>query len=1024
MPFQEISILPTELFTTTSSVVVVSDAAGNILWANPAFMTRFGYSPDQLQRMDPPPFFSPEHHQEFSALMQKAAAGCSPDPFVIPITHSDSTVSQVHWTTLRLPDPSQGFFVAALGIAIEKSATPMDLGASEKQFRMLFDDSNISMTLIGEDMTILLMNKEFEKVTGYAKSQLEGKMPWTKFITDPEDLARMKEFHRLRRISPGLAPEVYNARIMNRTGEIRDVMMRVTMVPGTSQSLVTLYDMTERNLSEETLRESEEKYRTLVENMQDTLYRSDLQGNLTFVTPSGARLLGYESAAEMIGLNIAQSLYQVPAEREKLLKTLQTDGKVTGYEAVLKRKDGRPVSVVTNSQFLYDKTGKVIGVEGVLADITERKQSEKKLRENEERLRGITKNIPGAICQFLAMPSGEWLINYASERLTELFQLPANLETLFPDAMSFMHEEDREGFIASLRKAQKTVSTWDFEGRFLLSSGNSIWFHGLATPTPRDDGLVFDGLLLNITDRKQAEEALRKSEQLFRGFVENASDLIFGSDREGVLTYLSPNWQLLMGEPAYSAVGRLFTSYVHPEDASICRDVFNRILQTGNPAESLDFRAFHRDGSIRWFSIKASWQSDENGRIIGFMGIARDITERKHFEEVHRKLERQLFQSQKMDAIGQLAGGLAHDFNNILTGIQGNAVLMQMQFGPEHPHYLRLARIEEQVKRGANLTRQLLGFARGGKYEVKTICLNDLIRKIAPIFFEPRKEIEPEYQLEESVFPVEADPGQIEQVLLNLLINAGQAMPKGGGLRIQTTNLTLFTADTAHLEIKPGDYVRVAISDTGIGMTGETLKRVFEPFFTTKSRDGGTGLGLASAYGIIRNHGGAISVYSEFGYGSTFNMFLPSSAKKKLEEHLTPESPLFTGNESILLVEDEPAVLEATMELLTGLGYTVIKASSGQEAISIFQDRLATIDLVILDMILPGMSGAHVFQQLRSLNPEVKVILSSGYGLQGQVRNVMESGCRRFIQKPYCFSELSAAVYEVLHDPPPPAEST
>ncbi|PKN32474.1 MAG: oxidoreductase, partial [Deltaproteobacteria bacterium HGW-Deltaproteobacteria-19] len=311
-------------------------------------------------------------------------------------------------------------------------------------------------------------------------------------------------------------------------------------------------------------------------------------------------------------------------------------------------------------------------------------------------------------------------------------------------------------------------------------------------------------------------------------------------------------------------------------------------------------------------------------------------------------------------------------------------------------------------------TRQLLGFAREGKYEVRTLAVNDLVRKSAQFFIETRKEIDADFQLQEDVHPVEADAGQIEQVLLNLYINAGHAMPKGGYLHIQTSNVVLREEDARAFETKPGSYVRISISDTGVGMDRETLKRIFEPFFTTRAQEGGTGLGLASAYGIVRNHGGLINAYSEPGRGSTFNIYLPSSVEKVEEERQEPAQGLLAGSGGILLVDDEPMILEPAAQMLRMLGYTVYQAASGQDAVTLYFENRDRIDLVVLDMILPGMSGSQVLEMLMGINPEVRVILSSGYSLQGEVQKVMEAGCRGFIQKPYSMREMSVIIHQAL----------
>jgi signal transduction histidine kinase/CheY-like chemotaxis protein len=395
-----------------------------------------------------------------------------------------------------------------------------------------------------------------------------------------------------------------------------------------------------------------------------------------------------------------------------------------------------------------------------------------------------------------------------------------------------------------------------------------------------------------------------------------------------------------------------------------------------------------------------------------------EIDIRKKAEDDRLKLEIQLSHSQKMDAIGQLAGGVAHDFNNILAGIQGNASLLMLEFSPDHPHYKRLNRIEEQVKQGANLTKQLLGFAREGKYELRILSINDIIRKSARFFIETRKEIEASFQLQEDIYPVEADTGQMEQVLLNIFINAGHAMPGGGHLHIQTSGVVLQGKEAKGFEIKPGNYVKISITDTGTGMDEKPLRRIFEPFFTTKSEEGGSGLGLASAYGIIRNHGGAINAYSEHGRGSTFNIYLPASEKNIAYEKYKPhEENLYTGTGSILLVDDEPSIVDITGQLLVKLGYTVYRAENAQEAISIYREKKDSIDLVILDMILRGISGTQVLKTLKEINPDIRVILSSGYDLQGEVQKVMEMGCLAFIQKPYNFSDLSNIIDKALKAP-------
>ncbi len=393
---------------------------------------------------------------------------------------------------------------------------------------------------------------------------------------------------------------------------------------------------------------------------------------------------------------------------------------------------------------------------------------------------------------------------------------------------------------------------------------------------------------------------------------------------------------------------------------------------------------------------------------------ARFITERRKATEERKRLEQQLAYSQRMDAIGQLAGGIAHDINNILMGIQGNASLMLMHCPSGDPCHDGLIQIEEHVKRGANLTRQLLGFARGGKYEVKTLSINALIRKSAQLFLETRKEIQAVFNLPDDVCPVDVDEGQIEQVFLNIFINAWHAMPHGGTLTIETANNTFTDPEASAFEIPPGRYVRVSISDTGTGMDKKTLNRIFEPFYTTRAANGGTGLGLASAYGIVRNHGGAITAQSEPGKGAQFIIYLPSSVKpiERIEER--KKTNLDQGHGGILIVDDERLAREPAARFLTMMGYSVSTAGSGDEALRLYENSHGGIDLVILDMIMPGMSGTEVLKQLKERDPRIRVLISSGYGFQGEVQLAMEMGCCGFIQKPYNFTDLSHLVRQAL----------
>ena len=360
-----------------------------------------------------------------------------------------------------------------------------------------------------------------------------------------------------------------------------------------------------------------------------------------------------------------------------------------------------------------------------------------------------------------------------------------------------------------------------------------------------------------------------------------------------------------------------------------------------------------------------------------------------------------------------MAGGIAHDFNNLLMGIQGRASLMLMDIDSSHPHFDHLQGIEEHVKSAANLTGQLLGFSRGGKYEVKTTDLNRLIKDSSKMFGRTKKEIKLHNKYQKGVWMVEADQGQIEQVVLNLFVNAWQAMPGGGDIYIETNNVILDKDYTKAYHVTHGKYVKITITDNGTGMDEATRQKIFEPFFSTKEKGRGTGLGLASAYGIIKNHDGFINVYSEKGEGTTFNIHLPSTENKGIKEQ-EPLKEILKGEGTVLLVDDEDMIIDIGVRMLESIGYKALKATGGKEAVEIYKANRDKIDLVILDMIMPDMSGGATFDRLKEINPDIKIVLASGYSVNGQAKEILKRGCKGFIQKPFNTGELSRKIREVL----------
>jgi PAS domain S-box-containing protein len=519
-------------------------------------------------------------------------------------------------------------------------------------------------------------------------------------------------------------------------------------------------------------------------------------------------------------------------------------------------------------------------------------------------------------------------------------------------------------------------------------------------------------LVQEIAVRKQVEEKLRERERDLFVTLHSIGDAVIATDKNLEITRMNAVAERLTGWRAEEAEGM-------PLD-DVFRVVSNgsderppRPAQIGHGVEGTagrpqDAVLVARDGKEIRISDSRAPIRDQSGETIGLVLVFRDVTER-------HMVERRLRHSQRMEAIGQLAGGIAHDFNNLLMGIQGRASLLQVDMPSSDPHFEHIAAIEKYTMSASDLTKQLLGIARGGKYEIKPVNISELLLASASMFGRTHKEIQIMTDIDAEPIVVEVDKRQIEQVFLNIFVNALQAMPEGGELYLETSSVSLDAAYCEPYQLNPGRFAKVSFTDTGIGMDKAILQRIFDPFFTTKDQVRGTGLGLASSYGIIKNHAGMITVYSEVGRGSTFNIYLPISAKE-IQPDALPNTKLMAGSETILLVDDEKIILDVGKAMLTKLGYAVLVTQGGDRAIDIISKTDKKIDLVILDMVMPGMDGGKAFDKIRQIQPALPVILCSGYSINGKAADILRRGCNGFIQKPFNMSELSQIVRKVINE--------
>jgi len=553
----------------------------------------------------------------------------------------------------------------------------------------------------------------------------------------------------------------------------------------------------------------------------------------------------------------------------------------------------------------------------------------------------------------------------------------------------------REGKVVGL--ANHTV--------LISKDGTEIPIDDSGAPVRDEKGNIIGVVLVfhDIIERYEAEKKLQESEKRYRSMYEYALSGLYRSRiSDGKILLANKIVADILG---YESVEELTKEFKFSEAFSPERrlDII-RTLEHGGAASDFEIRVTRKDGKKIDLMISAKIYP-EDGYIEGAMI---DITDKK-------RLEAQLQQSRKMESIGTLAGGIAHDFNNLLMGIQGYTSLMLNDLDPDHNYYNKLKNIEKQVKSGAELSAQLLGFARGGKYDVKPTDINKLLKKSAEMFGRTKKEITIRDKYAPDLWTVKVDQGQIEQVFFEFIFKCLAGNADAGDIYLETSNVVFSRSYTKHHEVKPGKYVRMSFTDTGIGMDEETASRVFDPFFTTKGVERGTGLGLASAYGIVKNHGGMIHVYSEKGHGSTFNIYLPA-VDAKVEKILfyDGEEVKHGKEEAILLVDDETIILDVGKDMLKTLGYKVFLASGGNEAIEIYKENSNKIDLVILDLVMPGMGGGETYKVLKSINPDIKVMLSSGYNIGGEAAEIMKYGINDFIQKPFTMTKLSYKIRNIL----------
>jgi len=1047
-----IAMRSTMLDNTTDSVFLL-DFEGRFIYANKAAYETRGYAKEEFMKMNLADLDTPEYAKQIKARMEQImekgsqifeTAHICKDGLIMPV--------EAHVSIIELDNKK--CLLSILRDTTERKKAEIMLVENEEKYRNLVENINDMVQSVKPDGSFVYVNRAWQETLGYDEDEISGLSLFD--IIHPDSLPHCTE--TFKRVLAGEKASGIEAKFVAKDG-------RIVIVEGNVRSLfkdgkpVTTYgifrDITERKLAEEEIRKRRDIETAInsilkisLENISlGDILKKTLDNILAIpwlsLQSRGAIFLAEEpntlvmKAQNGLHQELLKKCARVPfgtciCGKAASTREIQFRGRITpdhettcpgiiphGHYCTPIIFNQKTLGVIN----LYVKEGHeqdkkevelLSAIANTLAGIIQRKQAEKELAENEEKFRSLVQNLSDIILVL----DDKMLIKYISPSVERILgYAPDNLIGKTP--MDYIHPNEisatAESFADTLKKPGINQP---FTMRIRDKKGGWVWFETIGNNllgNPVINGIVVTAR--DITTQYLAEEEMRKLSSV----VEQTADLVVVTDKEGFIQYVNPSFQKLTGYTEKELAGktpRVLKSERY--DKTFYENMWQTILS--GKSFSTEFTNRKKNGELYYEEKTITPVKDARGIITSFVSIGSDIT-------AHKNMENQLQQSQKMEAVGSLAGGIAHDFNNILTTIQGYTDLVMEEMGRQSPLYGDMEHIKNASLRAGNLTQQLLLFSRKKPRELANIdihkTINNMLPMLKPMIGENIKIIP---ALEANPYMIKADEGNMEQVIMNIVINARDAMPKGGVIHIKTENASIDAQYCKSImQARPGEFICLSITDTGTGMDKEIIPNIFEPFFTTKEKGKGTGLGLATVYGIVKQHEGWINVYSELGHGSTFKVYLPSEApeqeempfandgtrpgKKKKSEILVPEK----GNgERILLVEDDEEIRQFTLKVLGKNGYNVSAASTVKEALDIFLKEKGAFDLVLSDVVLPDGNGLELASQLRLAKPTLPIIIASGYtDKKIEVNGLKEKGYK-FIQKPYNTIHLLKMIKESI----------
>ena len=904
------------------------------------------------------------------------------------------------WFSTSAYSIQQGYFASVFNdITIQKQAQ-QELSSSERRFRQLFDDAPVGYHELDRQGRIVEVNHTELEMLGFSATDMLGHPPW-EFIVERESSRRAVE---AKLTGSSLSERTYERTFRRRNGTTVNALVKDRALRNESGEIVgirsTVQDITGRKQAEEALRTSEERLKLALAATLTGVWEWDVRTNEVFWSQECYDIVGMDSTTEKTLEGFQKIVH--PDDLDRFNGAVQHSLSHKAAFAVEFRTitpRGEVLWLNNMGRAEYDAGGNPMRMIGTVRDITERKKAEQELRLLAQTLSSARDCISITDLENRFVFVNDAFRNtygYTTEDLLgKDVSVLRSLSTPAAITDQILHGTQSGGWHGEILNRRKDGSDLPVE----------LW-----TSVVRDEAgnpVAMVGVARNITERNVAEEHARQSGEQFRLIAENVADMIAVLDLDGRRIYNSPSYKGILGDPE-SLRGTDGFQEVHPEDVERVKQVFKDTVRTGI-GRRIEYRFLRPDGTERTIDSKGSVMRDGDGRVFRVVVVSRDVTEEK-------SLAAQFLRSQRMESIGTLAGGIAHDLNNVLSPIMMAIEVLRRKISDKDGQNI-LNTIETSAKRGADIVRQVLAFGRGVKGDRILVQLKHVAVEVAKIAGETLpKSIDIKTNIPRNLWTVLADPTQMHQVLLNMLVNARDAMPRGGTLTISAENITLDEQySRMHLDAKPGAYVCMVISDTGTGIPAAIREKIFEPFFTTKEIGMGTGLGLSTTLAIVKSHGGSITLESEVGKGTTFRVYIPATGTTSGVAAESEEAEFPVGNgELVLVIDDEAAIREITKETLLAYGYTVMTAGDGAEGVALFADNKENIKVVITDIMMPVMDGTAAILALKKINPNVKIIAASGLSAKWQITTPSDSNVLAFLTKPYSAEKLLKALATAL----------